>query len=380
MVRRLRAHAPQWDRFARWAPGYAWIVLAAFALLLALAAWSARADLMPGAVASAEAGAPAPAAEASPAAPAASGEDPERDTDLQLYDRIAERVGAGEGYYSVAVAEQRARDFPVRPGLAVRLPTLAFVSGWLGTWGMLALAGALGGAVAFAWWRRLSEEPGGAEHRLYAMLLLAIGALAGFKPHYLALHEVWAGMLLALALGLHRPGRWRGAWIAAALALAVRELALPFVLLLGALAFLRGDRREARAWGVLALLFAIGLALHLLQVQQVISPADRPSPGWLALRGLGGWTANIVLSSPLYLLPAAVAAPLALLPLLGWAGWKSELGQTGFLLCAGYGLAFMIAGRDANFYWALVVMPVWFIGLAFLPRALLSLWHAARWS
>ena len=44
------------------------------------------------------------------------------------------------------------------------------------------------------------------------------------------LHELWAGMLLALAFGLHRPGRKYGAaLVAAGLALAIREHALPFV-------------------------------------------------------------------------------------------------------------------------------------------------------
>jgi hypothetical protein len=72
-----------------------------------------------------------------------------------------------------------------------------------------------------------------------------------------------------------------------------------------------------------------------------------------------------------------LAAPLALLPLIGWAGWKSPLGTFAALLCAGYGLLFMIAGRDNNFYWALVVTPVWFVGLAFVPLALRSLWRRA---
>ena len=40
-------------------------------------------------------------------------------------------------------------------------------------------------------------------------------------------------------------------WIAAALALAIREHALPFVLLLGAIAAWRGDWRQARAWALL---------------------------------------------------------------------------------------------------------------------------------
>ncbi|MDE1467227.1 hypothetical protein [Aurantiacibacter sp. D1-12] len=303
---------------------------------------------------------------------------PERDTDLQLYDAIAERVAAGESYYEVAVEEQRARDFPVRPGLAVRLPTLVYVTALLGEWGMIVLAVALAIATIVAWHFRLRDEPGGPGRLRYLLLLLIIGAVSGFKPQYLALHEVWAGMLIALSIGLYRPDRWGWALLAGILALAVRELALPFILLMGWLALLRGNRGEAAAWLGVVLLFAGVLTAHLIAVSGVTSEADPASPGWMALRGIGGWTANIVLSSPLHLLPPYVAAPLVLLPLLGWAAWRSWFGVTGFLLCLGYGVLFMIAGRDNNFYWALIVMPVWFVGYAFVPRALASLWNSAR--
>ena len=73
-----------------------------------------------------------------------------------------------------------------------------------------------------------------------------------------------------------------------------------------------------------------------------------------------------------------LAAMLALLPLLGWAGWRGDAGVFGFLFYAGYGVLFMIAGRDNNFYWALMVTPAWFVGLVFVPRAVRSLWASAR--
>jgi hypothetical protein len=205
-----------------------------------------------------------------------------------------------------------------------------------------------------------------------------IGGATGLKMEYLVLHEVWAGLLLALSFGLYRPGKWGLAWLAAAAALAIREHALPFVLLMAAMAAYRRDWREVTAWGVLVVLFVIGLAVHLGNIAPLVSEADRASPAWLVLRGLGGWTSNVVLSTSLHLLPGWIAAPLVLLPLLGWAGWKSDAGLFGLLLFAGYGLAFMIGGRDNNFYWALVVTPCWFIGLAFVPRAVRSLWNSAR--
>lgn len=309
---------------------------------------------------------------------AVQGEDPERDTDLLLYDRIAERVGDGENYYAVAVEEQRARDFPVRPGLAVRLPTLAYVTAVLGQWGLLALGVIVLIGTLIAWYYRLRDLPGGPGHMRYIALLLVIGAAAGLKPQYVVLHEVWAGLLIALSMGLYRPEKWIWAFVAGVLALAIREHALPFVMLMGAIAFVRGNRIEAIAWALVVLIFGGLLALHVLQVAEYTTPSDPVSPGWLALRGLGGWTSNIVLSSPLQFLPGWLAAPLALLPLIGWAGWRNWLGLAGFLLCLGYGVLFMIAGRDNNFYWALVVMPIWFVGLAFTPRALASLVRSAR--
>lgn len=46
-------------------------------------------------------------------------------TDFALYQRIVDRVHAGEGYYQAAGTELRASGFPVRPFLTWRLPTAA---------------------------------------------------------------------------------------------------------------------------------------------------------------------------------------------------------------------------------------------------------------
>ena len=353
------------------------LALAFFAILLLAAGLTAR-DTTTDRHYPAEQSAVAPATSVSPQASQPAPVTRQRDTDLALYAAIAERVGAGEDYYAVAAEEQRARNYPLRPGFAVRLPTLAVVTGAIGQWALLPLAILLLGGALVAWHYRLRDVPGAPGQLRYILLLVVLGSTIGIKPQYLVLHEVWAGLLIALALGLHRPGKVGWALLAAALALAIRELALPFVLLMGMLAALRGHRLEAIAWAVLTVLFIGGLMVHFTSVASVTSAADPASPGWLTLLGLGGWTSKIALTSPLYLLPHWLAAPLALLPLIGWAGWRSEFGLTGLLLCTGYGIMFMITGRYENFYWALLVMPVWFVGLAFTPRALGSLWNSAR--
>ena len=362
--------AAPWDRFAgwdRWPARILLLVVAALLVLAAIAPLSATLDGKPSEV-------PSLIGDGPPNGQTES----ERDEDLAFYDRVIERIGHGENYYDFIVEEQRARDYPVRPGLAVRLPTLAWIHASLGEPAMIALAIALLFACIWAWWNRLGEEPGGVRFRLLGTALMAMGGSLGLNRSFFVLHELWAGMLIALAFGLHRPGRWGAALFVAALALALRELVLPFVLLMAAMAAWRKDWREATAWIMLVAVFAAIMAWHLslIAVQEV--PSDPVGPDWLVLRGLSGWLGNIVLSSNLRLLPHELASPVVILMALGWAGWKSSAGTTGTFLYLGYGLAFMLAGRANNFYWGAVVAPAMFIGLAFLPMALPSLVRAAR--
>lgn len=311
-----------------------------------------------------------------------------RDDDLALYDRVIRRIGQGENYYAVAAEEHRAANYPLRPGVAVRLPTLAYLASALGDEGRgadelvpgLTLAAlALLAATLWAWWRRLGDEGLDPAVRRIAMALLLFGTVLGLNRYFFVLHEMWAGMLIALAIGLHRPGRkWGAALVVAALALAIREHVLPFVLLLAAMAFWRRDWKEGAAWSALVLAFLAYLAWHLAQVAQQVQPGDPLGPPWLELRGLSGWLSTVVLSSNLRYLPHFIAGPLVVLAVLGWAGWKSGLGSFAALLHLGYGLAFMIAGRPDNFYWGAVVAPAMFVGLAFVPMAAKSLIRAAK--
>lgn len=306
----------------------------------------------------------------------------ERDPDLALYDRIIARVARGEAYYGAAVDEQRRGNYPVRPGPAVRLPTLAYLEALLGKSGSRIAAMLLFAATLVAWWQRLGVEPGGPAQRRIAVALLVPGAALILNPRYLVVHETWAGMLLLLSLGLHRAGgregrRWVAAWVAAALALTIRELALPYVLLMAAMALSRRQWREAGAWIALAIAFVGLLVIHVGLIAPHVTDADPPSSSWIAMRGLHGWLRNIAMSSSLHFLPGWIAGPLVILMLLGWAGWRTAAGGFATLLYIGYGLLFMIAGRSDNFYWGALVAPGMFMGLAFVPRALTSLWRNA---
>ncbi len=356
--------ATGYDRFAHWPRGLA---RAGFAVFLALLALSAIVPITRG--------------EGHHLVPhflhPGDGPAKVRDDDLTVYDSVIVRLQRGESYYPAVVAEHRRIGFPLTPGLAVRLPTLAWIDAAIGTDGEQLVAIALLAATMAVWWQRLGGEPGAQDRRLLAFALLMVNAVLVLNTYFFRLHELFAGMLLAIAFGLHRPGRWGWALAAAALALAIRELALPFVVLMAAMAMWRRDWKEGGAWCALATVFLIGLAVHLHIVAGYVQPGDYVSKSWFALRGFSGWLSDFVLIGSLRYLPHWITGPVVVLTMLGWTGWRSHTGTFGTLLLLGYGMGFMIAGRFENYYWAAMVAPTMFVGLAFAPMALKSLWRAA---
>jgi hypothetical protein len=345
------------------------LILAVLALLLGLAA------LIP---ISAED--PPSAAASRPAAPAAAGA---RGADVDFYGRVVARLRDGENYYAFIVAEQRQAGYPVRPGLTVRLPTLAVIQAMLGPLSTQLAASGLLLAVLIAWWRRLSAESG--PQRLAACAAIVAGSALALNPEYLPVHELWAGLLIALALALYRPpdasprrlADWLPALLCGALALAIREHSLPFVLLLTASAWWRGSRAEALAWTALVALFVLALMAHLQAVAPQVLAGDLPSPSWLTFRGLAGVVSPVVLSTGLYALPHWLAGPIVVLAFAGWTGWTSPTGRLGAVLFLGYAALFAVAGRASNFYWGMLLTPGLFLGLAFAPQAVKSLFRAA---
>lgn len=304
--------------------------------------------------------------------------DPQRGNDLLLYDRVIRRLQAGEAYYSFIVEEQRLSGYPVAPGAAVRLPTLALLLAATSPVLQFMAGLMLLGALTVAWIYRLADEGIPGSQVAGATVLVMLGAFPLVASSLHVLHEVWASALLALAFAVHRPGRWILSLSIAALALSIRELVLPFVLLMATMAFYRRDWREGSAWSVLAAVFALAYAVHLRVIAEQVLPGDMVSASWFAMGGLTSWLTKLVLSSPLNLLPPVIGGPLVICAIVGWAGNRTPMGSFATLLLLGYGLAFMLAGRPENFYWGLLLSPVLLIGFAFAPRAIASLVRAAQ--
>jgi len=262
-------------------------------------------------------GVPAPAPDTASANP---------QTDIVLYEGIVSAVAHGEDYYRAAADALRAGSYPLRPFLTFRLPGLAVVQGALPLAVTLALLCMLAFATAYAWYHRLREAVARVPALLAALFLLAAGMLAFVQPELIVFHEIWAGLLVALSLALRRPGRWVEAVTIALIAMLIRETAALYVLVMAALAFAEGQRREAAGWTAALGVFALVLAAH------------------------------------------AVA-----LALFGWASWRDPLAlRTAATFCA-YAVVISLFARLDTFYWGLMIAPAFLIGLAFVPDALRDL-------
>ena len=296
--------------------------------------------------------------------------------DVALYRAIVTRMQAGEAYYAAVAAEQVARGYPTRPFLTWRLPTTAWLISTLGETPATMLLRLLALAAILAWIRALGDAGLTKLPRMLGALMVFFSLAVTITPPSLYFHEAWAGTLIALALPLYSRW-WRLSLILSLAALAFRELALPFVLVMAAVAYLEGRRVEATWWTVGIFVFLMGLALHAWQVQGLLGLDAKAGTGWLAL---GGW--HFVLSTLNWNLigmatPAWFAAIWVPLAWLGAAARQDSLGTRLFLTVSVYIVIFLFVGREDNHYWGILISPLVTVSLVYTPMALQALWHSA---
>jgi hypothetical protein len=297
--------------------------------------------------------------------------------DLTLYRTIIARVANGDGYYPAIAELHRKGSFPLRPFIVFRLPTLAMVSAAVGMQVANVALWVLLLAVALAWWFRLNRVFDSPPRRIMALVMVVFGLIFNAHPEVVVVHEVWAGLLMALTWAVYRsdvgiPG-WLPSVLLGLMAVLVRETALPFVLLMAAFALWRRQWFEVCGWAAVVAIFAAAMVGHADQVAAVTNLTDPASAGW---NHFGGWPFFVFAMrrmTQLLMLPTWALVPLIL---LGWASWRSPTGLFGLMLFCGYGLILMVLGRPENFYWALMVAPTFLLGLAFLPEALAALFAA----
>jgi hypothetical protein len=296
---------------------------------------------------------------------------PEGKGDVVLYRAIVARVTAGENYYQVAGQELHNREYATVPLFNWRLPTLAVSLAYLQTErvaGHVLLS--LGILTAIVWCFYLLR----AGHGLLCFLSLPLflSMLPAWGGSSVVFHEVWSGQLITLSLGFRLLGLVTPAVVAGALALSVRELALPYILIRSVLAWAEGRRREAIGWASVVGIFAAGLFVHFAQARLHLPPNPWTN-NWMAT---GGWC-QVLMTAKTNLALIYLPAPwLSLAVSVLWAGlwaWRSPGVERVAIVVSAYFAAFALVGRTDNFYWGLMIAPLLPLGvlgwiLAFFPR------------
>lgn len=341
-------------RYEGWSRTPALVMLTGLLILLALASWSPST-------------APSPKLRSSPAA----------QNDLSLYRDIVAGVAAGGDYYEVAAREQRAGHYPLKPFFTFRLPTLAVGYAAMGERVMILVVWLMSAGLMFAWWMRL--RPILPLPMLGATMALLAGGLGGLlQPVTGMFHESWTALLMALMVAVRRPSRLWPAIAAGGAALMLRELALPMILVMGGLALFERRWREAAAWLAVVLVFAAYMVLHAGWVAEVVRPDDLASQGWSRMLGAQFALKSIAMVTFGIRMPDVIAGGLLILSLFGWASVRAGWALRATLLLTGYGLMLALFARADTFYWALLVAPLSFAGLVFVPKAFTDLARAVR--
>lgn len=301
-----------------------------------------------------------------------------RPGDIALYQAIVARIHHGESYYDAAAKELPSRGYPTRSVFNWRTPLPAWLLGALPT-SMIgrALLMLLALAMPLLAIHLLARE-GQIGHGIFCGLLMVGAVLPCVLDDLYVMHELWAGVLIALSVLAH--GLRRNGWAIALgfAALLVRELAAPYCVVCCLMAISERRWREVSAWGVAAVAYAIWYGMHIGQVLPRIGPnALAHTDGWVRFGGAAFVVSVAQVNAYLLQLPQWVTGIYLALAMIGFAGWTTPWGQRAGLTAAVYLGGFAIIGNPFNQYWGSLIAPLLCLGVAQAPAAFRDLWQRA---
>jgi hypothetical protein len=285
--------------------------------------------------------------------------------DRDTYREIVERMHDGEGYYPAAAVELREGNFPLKPGLAFRPPTLAWLLSWLpDTTARFAVLVGLVIAAVLAWARSFSDETSAYRLSLVAFLMCGLANVGG--PASVYLHEAWAIVMMTFSLAFYR--RLALSAIFALFAVLIRETALAFVAATAVVALVQADYRRVSVMVGIVIVSVVLWFYHAHLASMQTNPSDLSSPGWLYFQG----PSMILATSKWNLLTAALPDPflIALLVVMGCGlalVRRDEL-QVAAVTVALFCIALLALGRPNNNYWGIMFAPFLGLGLPELVR------------
>jgi hypothetical protein len=294
-------------------------------------------------------------------------------SDMDIYRRVVRRVHGGEGYYEALGSELRANGRPTAAIVNWRTPlhlaTLALAPS--PAWPRIPLVALTAAVAAMA--LVIMNRLGMPILAMTQTLLLLGSLLLCFVEPGLYFVEVWAGLMIVLSIEAYAFGWWKTGVAAGLLALFLRELALPYVLVSGFLAFRERRRPEMLAWSLGLGAYFVYFGVHAAMVSSRILPADiSNSFGWLHFGGVR----FLVLTSSmgaLVALPPWVTALYLPAALLGLGGWKDPVAPRLLATVAAYLGTFALVGLPVNIYWGAMYAPLLAFGVAWSIPAIRDL-------
>jgi hypothetical protein len=260
-------------------------------------------------------------------------------------------------YHAAVAAELPARGYAIRPVFNWRLPTLAWLNALPPSplWGRVCLWG-LGLTVITLWTIAVGTHIPRAT--VVNALVVAVATVAILQvKDVIYLHEVWAGLLIAASLASWSLRRITLSIAFALVAILIRELAAPYVLMMALLALAESRRREGAGWLAVIVVFVAYWIWHLQQVLANM-PAEGLHNAWLVA---GGWSFVLTAARCSVFLMFMPSWLLAVVVPIAWTGlwrWTDATGRRAAIVVSAYFVMFMVIGRADNWYWGFLVAPL----------------------
>ena len=304
------------------------------------------------------------------------GRSPGQNADITLYSNILQRLQAGDGYYQAVGAELRAGGYATKPVVNWRTPLhlVATARLGLGTAGLLLAALAilvvLGSVLVYA-----GRSPGAAILGPVFALGAALPALVS-RPGGVVFAETWAGTFIALSVVAYYRGWWIGGALLGVVAVFLRELAVPYVLVCGLLAIRSRRRAESVVWIIAGAAYVAYYVVHATIATHHLQPGDLTSHSWIQVQGFSFLFATLRTNAWLLTVPTALLGVVVATGLAG-ACARSAPRQLAVAVVV-YAALFAIVGQPVDYYWGFITAPLWAFAAVHAREGLARVIAAAR--
>jgi hypothetical protein len=295
--------------------------------------------------------------------------------DAALFRTVARRMQNGEPYYPAMGNELRRRGYPTASVFNWRTPLILQTVAAAPRAAAICLL-ALGGLAILATVILLLQAM---PEALLLSLLLQVGATASIVliSDSVTVPEIWTGYLVIASLAAYARGWPIGGAALGLLALFVRELAAPYCLVCGVMAFGRRRWLEAAFWALGACAYAAYFISHASNVAAHTGPGDvAHAQSWVQFGGLAFVLGTISFTGWFVALqPWGAAVGCVLIVASMWAR-KAPLHLR--VTVVTYLALFSIVGQVFNQNWGLVTAPAWALACGYGVEGVRTLIVAAR--